>query len=80
MGRFLKKGNDGFRAVVNGEYVDKSQLIEIVNSTINTERQFICVSRVRRFGKVEIKKTKLQLPCLKRFAKDILISNGMEII
>ena len=40
MGRFLKKGNDGFRAVLNGEYVDKSHLIEIVNATLNTERQF----------------------------------------
>jgi len=51
MGRFIKKGNDGFRAVRNGEYVDKSQLIEIVNATLNTERQFTCVSRARRFGK-----------------------------
>ena len=38
MGKFLKKGNDGFRAVRNGEYVDKSRLIEIVNATLNTER------------------------------------------
>ena len=51
MGKFLKIGNDGFRAVRNGEYVDKSRLIEIVNSALNTERQFICVSRARRFGK-----------------------------
>ena len=51
MGRFLKKGNDGFRAVLNGEFVDKSVLIDIVNSTLNTERQFTCVSRARRFGK-----------------------------
>jgi len=51
MGRFLNKGNDGFRAVVNGEFVDKSALIEIVNATLNTERQFTCVSRARRFGK-----------------------------
>ena len=51
MGRFLRKGNDGFRAVLNGEFVDKSALIEIVNSTLNTERQFTCVSRARRFGK-----------------------------
>lgn len=51
MGRFLKKGNDGFRAVRNGEFVDKSRLIEIVNATLNTERQFTCVSRARRFGK-----------------------------
>ena len=51
MGRFLKKGNDGFRAVRNGEFVDKSKLIDIVNATLNTERQFTCVSRARRFGK-----------------------------
>ncbi len=51
MGRFLKKGNDGFRAVLNGEFVDKSVLIDIVNATLNTERQFTCVSRARRFGK-----------------------------
>lgn len=51
MGRFLKKGNDGFKAVVNGEFVDKSQLIEIVNASLHTERQFTCVSRARRFGK-----------------------------
>ena len=51
MGRFINKGNDGFRAVRNGEYVDKSRLIEIVNATLNTERQFTCVSRARRFGK-----------------------------
>lgn len=51
MGKFLRKGNDGFRTVRNSEYIDKSQLIEIVNATLNTERQFTCVSRARRFGK-----------------------------
>ena len=51
MGKFLKKGNDGFRAALNSEYVDKSKLIEVVNATLHTERQFTCVSRARRFGK-----------------------------
>ena len=51
MGRFLKKGYDAFQAIINGEYVDKSRLIELVNMTLGTERQFICVSRARRFGK-----------------------------
>lgn len=51
MGKFLQKGNDGFRAVRNGEFVDKSGLIQVINSTLNTERQFTCVSRARRFGK-----------------------------
>ena len=51
MGKFLKKGNEGFRAAKNSEYVDKSHLIELVNATLNSERQFTCVSRARRFGK-----------------------------
>ena len=51
MGRFLKRSNDGFQAVKNSNFVDKSRLIEIVNATLNTERQFTCVSRARRFGK-----------------------------
>ncbi len=51
MGKFLQKGNDGFRAVRNGEFVDKSGLIQVINSVLNTERQFTCVSRARRFGK-----------------------------
>lgn len=51
MGKFLKKGTDAFRAIRNGEFVDKSGLIEIVNATLHTERQFTCVSRPRRFGK-----------------------------
>ena len=51
MGKFLKKGNEGFKASLNSEFVDKSQLIEIINATLNSKRQFICVSRARRFGK-----------------------------
>lgn len=51
MGKFLQKGNDGFRAVLNSEFVDKSALIDIVNATLHSERQFTCVSRARRFGK-----------------------------
>lgn len=51
MGRFVKKGNEGFRVTLNSEFVDKSQLIEIINATLNSKRQFTCVSRARRFGK-----------------------------
>ena len=51
MGLYINIGNDGFRAARNGEYIDKSDLIEIVNSSLNSERQFMCVSRARRFGK-----------------------------
>ncbi len=51
MGAYINIGNAGFQSVRNGEYVDKSGLISIVNGTLFTERRFSCVSRSRRFGK-----------------------------
>lgn len=51
MGIFINIGNMGFQSARNGEYVDKSGLIRIVNKTINSERRFSCVTRCRRFGK-----------------------------
>ena len=51
MGAYINIGNAGFQRVRNSEYVDKSGLIAIVNSTLFTERSFSCVSRCRRFGK-----------------------------
>lgn len=56
MGLYINVGNDGFRAARNGEYIDKSDLIEVVNASLNSERQFICVSRARRFGKSMVAK------------------------
>ena len=51
MGTLLNIGNAGFQSARNGEYVDKSGLISIVNRTLFTERRFSCVTRSRRFGK-----------------------------
>ena len=51
MGTFINIGNAGFRRIRNSEYVDKSGLIAIVNSSLFTERCFSCVTRCRRFGK-----------------------------
>ena len=51
MGRFINVGNAGFQSARNGEYVDKSGLIAVVNKTLFTERRFSCVTRCRRFGK-----------------------------
>ena len=51
MGTYINIGNAGFQSARNGEYVDKSELIAVVNSTLFSERQFSCVSRCRRFGK-----------------------------
>jgi len=51
MGRYINIGNAGFQRIRNGEYVDKSGLIAVVNRTLFTEQCFSCVSRSRRFGK-----------------------------
>ncbi len=51
MGTYINIGNAGFQSVRNGEYVDKSRLIAVVNGTLFTERRFSCVTRCRRFGK-----------------------------
>lgn len=51
MGNFIDKGNDGFASVRNTSFVDKSMLIEEVNSVMLTENRYMCVTRARRFGK-----------------------------
>ena len=51
MGTYINIGNAGFKSARNGEYIDKSELIAVVNSTLNSERRFSCVTRCRRFGK-----------------------------
>lgn len=52
MGIYLNPGNDGFKRAVRSEiYVDKSALITYTNNVLDTEKEFVCVSRPRRFGK-----------------------------
>ncbi len=51
MGRYLNLGNEGFKAVRKGLYVDKSGLISYINATLGTKDKLTCVSRPRRFGK-----------------------------
>ena len=51
MGLYIHTGNAGFVRARNSEYIDKSELISVVNSTLFTERSFSCVTRCRRFGK-----------------------------
>ncbi len=52
MGFYLNAGNDLFRRALNSRiYVDKSELIAYTNSILDTENEYICVSRPRRFGK-----------------------------
>ena len=49
--KYFNIGNDGFRAIRNSEYIDKTGLISFMNSCLTTSRKLICVSRPRRFGK-----------------------------
>ena len=51
MGVFINGGNDGFRRYATREYVDKTNLIAYINSTIGTDIMLTCVTRPRRFGK-----------------------------
>ena len=51
MGIYINLGNSGFQSARNSEYVDKSELISVVNRTLFTEQRFSCVTRCRRFGK-----------------------------
>ena len=51
MGTFINKGNKAFRDIVTHEYVDKTSLIPFINTTLNSECRYSCVTRCRRFGK-----------------------------
>ena len=51
MGNYVNTGNAGFAAAVRDTYVDKTELISFINSTLGTKRKLTCVSRPRRFGK-----------------------------
>ena len=52
MGRYLNPGNTLFGKALDSQiYVDKSGLLSYTNKVINSEQQYICVSRPHRFGK-----------------------------
>lgn len=51
MGDYLNVGNAGFAAMTRECYVDKTEMISFINSTLGTTRKLTCVSRPRRFGK-----------------------------
>ncbi len=52
MGIYLNPMNDDFKKAIRSKiYVDKTGLITYTNECLDTEQQFICVSRPRRFGK-----------------------------
>ncbi len=51
MGTYLNPGNAGFARIIKGDYIDKTDLIGLVNHTIDTTMNLNCISRPRRFGK-----------------------------
>ena len=52
MGIFLNRGNEEFKKVLNSEiYIDKTDMLDFFNKVLDTEQQYVCVSRPRRFGK-----------------------------
>ncbi|MBQ7371117.1 MAG: AAA family ATPase [Blautia sp.] len=51
MGTYLNPGNRGFERIISRTYVDKTGLIGLINQTIGTPDNLICISRPRRFGK-----------------------------
>lgn len=52
MGIYLNPGNRSFWKAIRSEiYVDKTGLIALTNKYLNTQQQYLCVSRPRRFGK-----------------------------
>ena len=51
MGRYVNPSNDGFACIVDDNYVDKTGLVSLFDSTLNTTRGLVMVSRPRRFGK-----------------------------
>lgn len=54
MGLYLNPGNEEFRnaAIHSKIYVDKTEMIKFTNSQLFGEHKNICVSRPRRFWKI----------------------------
>ena len=52
MTKFVNPDNLAFQTSLNAQiYVDKSELIEYINSVLSSTDAYICNSRPRRFGK-----------------------------
>ena len=52
MGTYLNPGKQSYQMAVNSAiFVDKSEMIQYLNTVINTQQRYVSVSRPRRFGK-----------------------------
>ncbi len=52
MGIFLNPGKERFLEAIRSQiYVDKTEMISVLNAVVGTKQKYFCVSRPRRFGK-----------------------------
>lgn len=52
MGKYLNPKTVSFEEALNSNiYVDKTEMIQYINSVLKTKQKYMCVSRPRRFGK-----------------------------
>jgi len=51
MGRYVNPGNETFRKILRSNYIDKTNLISLMNERVGSAECFVCISRPRRFGK-----------------------------
>ena len=52
MGIYLNPGNENFTSMTSREiYVDKTEMISVINHFMDTDNKYLCMSRPRRFGK-----------------------------
>ena len=52
MGIYLNPGKRRYQMAHNSDiYIDKTEMLVFLNSVINTNQRYVCVSRPRRFGK-----------------------------
>ena len=49
MGNYLKPGSSGFAEILTEKYVDKTDMIDVINGTIGTGKNLTCISCPRRF-------------------------------
>ena len=52
MGIYLNPKNENFRGFLKADiYVDKTEMLKVLNGFIDKENKYVCISRPRRFGK-----------------------------
>ena len=52
MGIYLNPGNENFKETLTRKiYVDKTEMISVINEYMASDNKYLCVSRPRRFGK-----------------------------